>query len=239
MPYDNRLWTKFTFAPDGQYEGDQLGYQAQLAAKNGIYGTIRNVAFGFAMAEFMITNGHTSVADITAPCGDYHGQNDGQVAMLTITFSLYRKLLERLKAPRAGVPQKNFLADTLVVMFTEFDRSQWLGIDNGPEWRGTEHGYVQSVLLAGYGVAGGKVVGDIGYRGLTTNDTTALGANGSLYARGVAVDPETGRLSDSGLYLNTNHIFPTVLKIMDVTVPANQITDAEPVLGILKGYNKS
>jgi hypothetical protein len=179
---------------------------------DGLRKSIATAAWRFAMADYMITNGYSSVVDMVFGTGDHHANNSNELRLLMVVYSLYAKLLERLD-------QSGFLDRTLVTVFSEFDRTANISTDTTEIDRGTSHDITESILLAGYGIKRGTVFGDRRY--------------------GRQSGPQPGTITHpSGTYANKqiDHMypFPTFMKIFDVTIPDNQITDAEPVLDVIE-----
>jgi hypothetical protein len=179
---------------------------------------IAQCAWKFALAEYLITQGHTTVVDMVFSTGDHHAANDDEVRLISIYYSLYARLLKRLNDQQSPVAGKSFLDRTLVSMFSEFDRTPNLDVDTSKDNRGTGHGSTESILFAGYGIKQGKVVGDV------LNNLGQYMPTAFEYKPG-----KTG-------VVNYQYIFPTILKIMGVEIPANQITDAEAILAVIAGY---
>jgi uncharacterized protein (DUF1501 family) len=186
--------------------------QSLAAATTGIRALIAQTAWKFAMADLLITNNYASVVDLAFNTGDAHSNNSEELRKLMILMTCYARFLGKLKA-------SGHLSKTTVAMFSEFDRSANLGVDTSFDNRGTEHNQTSSVLLAGYGVKRGKVIGDRMYGG--SRDAAPL------------------NLAEGYVRANYAHVFPTFMKIFGVEIPANQITDASPVLQVVEGYGQT
>jgi hypothetical protein len=208
---------------DGVFSGATLSTpfeatEASLAATGttaldgaGLRRLIASVAWRFAMADFLVTKGFSNVVDIVVGNMDGHASNSAELRLLTLIYSLHGRLIERLQ-------QTSLLDQTLLTMFSEFDRSQALLTEISMLDRGTAHGGTESILLTGYGVKKGTVFGNRFFdaNGRPTDNPAPVSINGAA--------PAT---------LDYKYPFPTILEIFKVKVPENQITDAVAVRDIL------
>jgi hypothetical protein len=201
------------------------------------YNQLVDVAFNYAMAFFLVKNDLSAVVDIPTPCGDYHDLNDEQSIELIMTYGLFRKLVADLKSTEAvGTGGRSLLDITCVIMNSEFDREPNLSINTNTDRRGTGHGNSSSVLMAGYGVATGRVIGAV-KKGPGSSHVKLTGED--LYPKQgfsapLPVDSDGNPDPGSSTVINTKSVFPTVCQIFGITVPANQVTDASYVSAVLK-----
>jgi hypothetical protein len=194
----------------------------------------RGLAFNFAMANYLVENDIAGVVDIPGTLGgDAHGGNLISILVATFTLAGFRLLMENLRNHILPNGQTLLQATTLI-MHTEMDREPQLtpstpgGGDGVP---GTNHGYSTTAILAGGGIRGGTVVGDL-HRG-----PEHLNAYGQGWRTPLPIDVHTGKpkpLSDGGRLISTKAIFPTILAAFGVTIPAQQITDYDAVPAVLK-----
>jgi hypothetical protein len=180
--------------------GDRFA-PAQLRA------TIAQYAWKFALTEFLVTRGYSSVVDIAIGMPDAHGDNSVELRQSMLIYTMWAKLLRRLQL--AG-----YLDRTLVTVFSEFDRTAGMLSEVSKDNRGTGHASTSSVLLAGYGIKQGTVVGDRAY-GLSDGPTP------------IAYQPGRNQIVDYQYY------FPTIMKIFGVTIPPQQISEGEFVSAVM------
>jgi hypothetical protein len=179
-----------------------------------IRATIALHAWKFALAEFLIVNGYSSVVDIMIAMPDAHSDNSNELRETTIVYSLWAMLLTRLQA--AG-----FLDNTLVVVFSEFDRTADIRTETSLTNRGTGHGSTESILLAGFGVKQGTVVGDR-YYGPNGQSTPNDGPT--------PIEYQPGKVG----VIDFQYPFPTIMQIFGVPIPGQQVTDATYVSAVMK-----
>jgi hypothetical protein len=116
-------------------------------------------------------------------------------------------------------------------MTTEFDRTALIYQSIAGSYPGTNHGNTASVIMAGRGIRGGAVVGDF---------KTAPGAAGIYAAHsgigfqdGLPINLKTGLPDPSGTLVTSKSIFMTMMGVMGVEVPAQQITGGICVPAVL------
>jgi hypothetical protein len=211
-------------------------------AAGGYAGTIVGTAFNYAMAEVMVREDLAAVIDIPTPTSDAHDDSHSHIVWLMMTYTAYKTLLSNLKH---GDTSNNLLAKTTVAMWTELDRTpNWI-INLDAYNRGTGHNSTTSVLLAGYGVNGGTVVGDVmtgpggDYDSSWSFDTNNLTwnnnyAGGVPYSSSMPIDFNTGRVVPTGTIPNEQCVLPTMLAIFGFAVPPQQITDGNAVPALIK-----
>jgi hypothetical protein len=208
---------------------------------------LRRVAFQFALAEFLVRNDLAGVvdlgtevdenADTTGPNlgGDAHGANLSSILTASYTFAAFRLLMSNLR--NHILPDgRNLLQATTLVMHTELDREPFLTPalagprDANP---GTNHGYTTTVFLAGGGVKGGRVVGDMHHG---PAHLAAFGDPGRAgYCTPLPIDLATGRpkpLAEGGRLVSTKALFPTIFALFGMRVPEQQVTEFEAVPAI-------
>jgi hypothetical protein len=182
------------------------------------------------------------VIDIPTATDDAHDGSNAHIILLMITYSAYKTLLSNLKH---GDSSNNLLAKTTVAMWTELDRTPNWVINLDSYNRGTGHNGTTSVLLAGYGVNGGTVIGDVmtgpgGDYSSTWNFNSANQtwnnnyAGGIPYSSAMPIDLNTGRVVPTGRIINEICILPTMLGIFGFAIPPQQINDGFAVPAVMK-----
>jgi hypothetical protein len=189
-------------------------------------GYIGAPTFAFALGDFLIRNDLTAVISLPVPCYDDHYQwSMHGLFTLSQAFACLSQLVANLSAVQ--VSGGTLFDSTLIVMQTEMDRWPFLEGAQG----GTNHGPTASVLMLGYGVRKGAVVGQIALD--PAADYSMYPVNSANPAQptcftGLPIDPNSGAGSPTGTLFSVYSILPTVCQIFGVTVPPNQITGANP-----------
>lgn len=154
-----------------------------------------------AAAELLSHDVCHSILLDTAFRWDTHANHTRQHAIFDQTF-------EGLAAMRALLDARGLGDDVVIVVVSELGRTPFRNDDNG-----TEHWPYTSALIAGPGVAGGKVCG-------ATDD--------NLVGQPVRLD--TGRPDDSGVLLRYDSFVAGILRATGVDEP---LQTASPFLGFL------
>ncbi len=207
-----------------EFTSDWIAFQN----KPGYAQSIVKEAFSFAMAEYLVTNTLSAVVDVPFLNGDFHNGSEDEIFQQTKFWTHYLRLLKNLK-------EKGFLDRTLVSVISDFDRSPALETFSDPIHRGTNHWYTASVLLAGYRIPGGKVVGDM------KDDVQYDNNNFSSipFMAGLPIDKGNGapvNPTDSKAMLpNIKHLFPTLMAAFGAEIPLQQQTEANALNCLLKG----
>jgi hypothetical protein len=210
----------FSFLPGA---GDAIGWKTPIESQSGpTWSTVRSTMFGFALAEFLINRNLSSVVDVLGAGVDAHDKNDADLVLQTLNYVGFKRLIQALD--RSGK-----LSHTTVVMFTEFDRSGNLGTDVGYDWRGTEHSDTASILLAGAGVKRGQVLG----AAKSDGDASPFKSFPQISGSPLPIDLSTGLPSQTGTVIGHMAVFPTLMAILGVPVPANQLTDQKAIPGLI------
>jgi hypothetical protein len=184
----------------------------------------RDYAWRFALAEYLVVKDLSAVVDFQPSNGDYHFTFVDDFINRSVGYFGMRELIRGLKAvPMAN--GKTLLDHTTIVFTSDFDRD--------PKFAGggTNHGNTCSAIFAGMGVANGKVLGGQkrGY------NSPAGPFNGNL-GRPCKVDAD-GLPSTGGSFIHAKSVFPTVLSIFDVPIPAAQQNEWKafaPVINLAK-----
>ncbi|HTL11123.1 MAG TPA: hypothetical protein VL588_01465, partial [Bdellovibrionota bacterium] len=209
------------------------GLSAVTYQYSDIYGRIRDAAFAFALAEYLITRKMSRVVDIGPKVlnADAHAYNGQEFAFNVIKFSMFRTMLRRFSDTGAtgvvpGTSSHSYIQHTTLAMTTEFDRTQVIYSGAPGQPFGTNHGWSSSAVLAGRGVRGGVFAGD--YK-------TTPGAFGkySMFPNQGLEEPlpvnlTTGQVDVNGKIVTTKSIFPTLMGIFGVKIPMEQMTEGIP-----------
>jgi hypothetical protein len=200
-------------------------------------------AYAFAFADFLVRKDLSAVVDVPAWEGisDWHGEHMEELYVLIGAFAGFNEMIKSLKEISLPGQGGTLFDATFMTLHTEFDRwafhepkgetASRLGI---PQHIGTNHGSTASLLMAGYGVNRGKVVGEI-HQGAGLHGAYGLSSND--YLRPLPIDPKTGQvkpISEGGQKISTLAILPTILKMFGVQVPLQQITNWEAIDAVIK-----
>lgn len=186
------------------------------------------LAFRFALAEFLVRHDLAAVVDLPGLMMDFHVENDADARVMLANLTALKLLVRRLKA--AVLPDGSTALDcTTVVMHTEMERSPTLVPNYGnPRRAGTQHwDLTTSVLLAGAGIAGGRVVGDFArpagdrFPGFSQAAFTAL-----------PLDLSSGRPKLGGVTVSVRSLFSTLLRCFDASA-RSQLQIGAPVVDAL------
>ena len=195
-------------------------------------GNLDSLVFAYALADFLITNDLSAVVDLPMSYGDYHDRNDADLIGVAVSLACLKTLLRKLQAtPLPNGQSGSFFDATLVVVSTEFDRQVARTVNN-PAFSnrpGTNHGSTSSVIMAGYGVNNGKIIGGRG-----TGPNGIYGGTGMPFLQPLPVDPATGEPNASGVLASQRAVLPTVLKIFGLSVPSQQQTEQVPLPAVIK-----
>jgi hypothetical protein len=202
---------------------------AGASGVQGLLGTISTLSFRFALAEYLVKNDLAAVVDVAAAFGDYHGNNVGEGLTILFDHVGMRRLVTALKAVDLG-DGRSLLDSTSVVMYTEFDRSPYYSYLNAADPRnlGTDHGMSNSVVMAGMGFHGGRVIGGLYHHTGPCAETfgTKQNRNGGVYRAGhtLPINLDTGVPDPNGKWAYAENLFPTLMSIFGVTIPPQQVT---------------
>ena len=189
--------------------------------------------FGYALAYFLIANDLSAVVALPTPTGDNHDFDDNHYLNLTVTFAFYRHLIEKLKGvENPDIPGTSVFDCTTLALDTEFDRQYVCSYLNalGSGRPGTGHGNSTSVILAGKGIAMGRVIGDIQtgpagpYSSFTSNPFTLP----------LPIDFATGIPDADGMMTSQRSMLPTILAAFGVGLPIEQNSGFTAVPAVIK-----
>lgn len=236
----NALWNKyeqvvhdefnFLFQNQELKSRMALSYWFKPPATLDIRKHVRNVAFPFALADFLIQYDLSSWVDIGCPVGDAHNNNDDHFINLTMAFALTRELIRSLGSVTDVGSGKKLIDLTTIVMKSDFDRDPGLYPYSPNARPGSDHGDSVSVLLAGGGIRGGRVVGDV----KTGPQALYGGFTGIQFNHPLPIDLNTGKPNINGSRITTSAIFPTVLAAFGMVPPPQQTTEAVAIQAVIK-----
>jgi hypothetical protein len=181
----------------------------------------RVLAWKFAITEFLIVNDLSAVVDLSPTGNDSHGSLIFPGVQNVLAFTAYRELINQLANTKNPEGPGSLLDCTLVTYGSEFDRMGTYVTDNG-NW-GTGHGSTFSMVMAGHGCNKGKLIGSM----TLGEKASGIFKSNQGYGQSIPFDPVTGALGTGSV--NPYSIFPTVMQIMGVDIPAQQITDFKPI----------
>ena len=235
------LYTRANPLPDlSAYRTNQLSptqaaqLRAQLvsniSALNGLYPDLIDQ---FALSSYLVRRNLSAVIDFKDGDGGsviddaHHNTFPGQVKAM-IFFTCYQQLMLSLDEVKEVNPGETLLDATHIVMHTEMDRTPWIGNDDFSE--GTNHSdYSTSFLMAGYGINGGKVVGDLHHG---PNDVSQFGAG--TFTAPLPIDPNSGEVKSGGKIVTMAALAPTIVEMFGAKLPDNQISEQSFVGGIIR-----
>jgi hypothetical protein len=217
--------------------------QANIEPERTFFNNLLTQASNYAFVDFLIRKNLSAVVDAPAWVGynDAHGEAMPSYLRELITthatFTCFFALQRSLAA--VPLPEGGTLLDVTMIAFsTDFDRMAFhepREFDGSLVGKsidvGTNHGFTASVLLAGYGVQGGKVVGDVH----TGPNMHALFPEPNYkYLGPLPIDLQSGAVSPSGKMVNILAVAPTILSAFGATLPAQQVTDAVAVPAVVR-----
>ena len=210
---------------------------------------IATLAFRFALAELLITQDLSAVIDLQGLFVDAHDNNKSERALIGMNFAGMSHLIEKLKA--TALPDgsgRSFLDVTTLAMYTEWDRHLYLSDHDGLTGTGpgTGHGITCSAIMAGAGVATGRVVGGL-LHSQSTHPTHAslFGAltdpwSGHPFSdrwnlgAGLPIDTSTGVPDPNGSFPYIESMFPTMVQLLGLTMPSQQITTHAAIPALIR-----
>ncbi|MBC7692440.1 MAG: DUF1501 domain-containing protein [Methylotenera sp.] len=193
----------------------------------------------FALSAFLVRQNLSAVIDFKEGYGmnvtdDPHGNTLPGLIKSMVFHASYAELMQALDEVKnaAGVLDGETLLDaTHIVMHTEMDRTPWihnnsLGINGGSNHAGNS----TSVLMAGYGIHGGSVIGDLHKGPADDNQYGALG-----FVSSMPIDIGTGLPNRNGTKVSIKSLAPTVIEMFgEKLVPLQQISDESFVPAVVK-----
>jgi hypothetical protein len=221
---------------------NQVNSSAVLLAST-LLTRLRTQASYFAFTDYLIRKNLSAVVDMPAlPIYmDAHGALmfsylDELVyhhATFASFFALQRSLA-RIQLPEGGT----LLDATLISLHTDFDRRPFhepLPLNQTqPLAIGTDHGSTASLLLAGYGIQGERVVGGVHDGPGGTHSRAFPDLEKTPYLSPLPINPSDGKVSSSGRVPNILSVAPTLLSAFDAVLPAQQVTEFGVVPAVIK-----
>lgn len=156
-----------------------------------VFGTLpanvnNNMLNSFALTYKLIKNNLVTAVNLGIGGFDTHSGQSARLQPILANVDFYIAALAR------ALRTDNLLADTLIVLYSDFGRTPKINNSNG-----RDHWPVGGAMIIGGNLAGGKVVGG------TDDDLRALGIN-----------PSTGALQEDGTQISPVHIGGSVLKLI-------------------------
>ena len=178
-------------------------------------GYVDQLAFRFALAEFLVIKDLSTVVDISVPGeGDFHNNANRDALFHLGLYAAYTTLVRRLKKTEL-TPGMSALEYTTVVMHSEFERHPVIShLDEASKLTpGADHwGVATSIWLAGKGVNRGKVIGDF-KRGTSSSKFGSSSYNAFKPYYALPVDKTSGQVSLSGILPHIKNLNPTILSM--------------------------
>ena len=146
-----------------------------------------------------------------------------------VFFIGFQELMRYLDEYKNANPGETLLDATHIVMHTEMDRTAYVDNNNLSAYSGTNHALSStSVLQAGYGINGGKIIGD-NHKG--PNDANQFSGQ---FTSALPIDVGTGLPNEHGKMVSIKALAPTMLSMFDTALPFNQISDEDAVAAVIK-----
>jgi uncharacterized protein (DUF1501 family) len=183
---------------------------------------IANLSFRFALAEFLVSEDLSTVVDILVPGpGDFHNGADDECMFMLCTHAAYLTLIRRLKNKESKAGSGiSMLDSTTVLMHTEFDRHPLLSSLNPAQAAKVGTGHWErstSILMAGHGVAGGRILGDFKRGSLPSAKYSSTDYSAFRPYYPLPIDFTTGQVRPDGMIPSINAINPTIVSIFEAT----------------------
>ncbi len=197
---------------------------------------LQKIAFRYALAEFAIRKDLAAVIDLPMPQTDFHNYWDQDCVQALAVYTCFRKIIRNLKAtPLPGAAGSSLLSVTTLMLGTEFDRDKllWAG---GPGITGSgtgHHEMTKTLLMAGAGVNGGKVVGEI-QRGPDGLFAAQFPQSSFQPFDPLPINQATGLADPSGTFWTARMIFPTVLSIFNASSASPVNGGSGPIRAAMK-----
>ncbi len=194
-----------------------------------------NLIDQFAMAAYLVRENLSAVVDFRDGYGmgvvsDAHGNVVPGLAMDMVFMAGFQELMRYLDEYKEANPGETLLDATHIVMHTEMDRTAWIGGNSIVAGNGTNHAERStSVIMAGYGVHGGRIIGD-NHKG--PNDANQF--QGLGFTHPLPIDVGTGLPNANGKLVTIKSLAPTMLAMFDAPLPFNQISDEDAVPAVIK-----
>ncbi|MBC7396848.1 MAG: DUF1501 domain-containing protein, partial [Bdellovibrionales bacterium] len=194
-----------------------------------------NLIDRFALAAYLVRQNLSAVVDFREGVGmgvvdDAHGNVLPGLAKEMVFFIGYHELMLYLDEYKEANPGETLLDATHIVMHTEMDRTPNVAGNAFVAGNGTNHAQKSTtVLMAGYGVNGGRVIGD-NHKG--ANDANQFTSQGFTHA--LPIDLGTGLPNERGKLVTIKTLAPTMLAMFDTALPFNQISDEDALPAAIK-----
>lgn len=191
----------------------------------------------FALSAYLVIQNLSAVVDFRDGAGmdiiddAHHTVLPSRVKEMAF-FSCYRELmlaLDEVKDAEGVMPGETLLDATHIVMHTEMDRTAGVLDNTLGVTGGTNHSSSSTtVLMAGYGIHGGSVIGDL-HKGV--NDGNEFGGN---FTSALPINTSTGLPSAGGSLVTLQSLAPTLVEMFDAKLPPQQISAFGFVSAVIK-----
>ena len=209
----------------GRIPDKLLSYLTQLRAQADYY----------AFADFLIRRNLSAVVDVPAWPGisistgwqttiDAHGGDINyclELITMHATFAMFFGMQRSFQSVSVAEQGGTLLDCTTIALHTEFDRFAYHEMKTLAEHSagtqvatGTNHAPSASLLLAGYHVAGGRVIG-----GVHEGPNMASSFPSQSYLGPLPMDPQSGAVSSSGVVYDIQSIAPTLVDAFGAIFP--------------------
>ncbi len=188
-----------------------------LNGQSGLAETARVMAWNLALAEFLVVNDLSAVIDLSITGWDSHTILASPGVRTVLAMAGYRELIRKLGSTPNPDGTGMLLDCTLLTYGSEFER-QGKFATLGGSW-GTSHATTYSFVMAGHRTNGGKIFG------AHTRGEQATGIYKAVYGNPINLDPVTGELG-TATTMTPFGIFPTILTLMQVPIPLQQVTQS-------------
>ena len=187
----------------------------------------------FTLAAYFVRQNLSSVVDFREGQGsdvydDAHHNSIPSFVRALVFFAGYQQLMLCLDEIKEVNPGETLLDATHIVMHTEMDRTAWVANNRFLDG-GTNHSdHTTSFLMAGFGITGGRIIGDL-HRGI--ND--APNFPGMPFTSSLPLDTREGQPLPGGRKVTYKSLAPTMVEMFSQKLPDNQISDEgffEPVI---------
>lgn len=201
---DRPLWTPNSLDLKTQFRNFMNGYGLQ------------NMAYEFALAEFVVKFDLAAVFTGNAFAGDFHSDNHMDFLFASISSTLFFTLIDHL----SNIPLANggsLLDLTTCVMSTELNRTYARTKLSYDKYPGTSHASATSALIAGAGVRGGHKIG-----GRSTGPFGPYASVEPNYDAPLPIGSDGVPIASGKLY-GQRCLAPTILDILGTSVPPQQV----------------
>ncbi len=209
-----------------QLAGTTLTTATMTTTQTGLAEVARAMSWNFALAEFLVVNDLSACVDFSASGWDSHTILAGPGVRSTLAMAGVRELIRKLGSTPNPDATGTLLDCTLISYGSEFERQARFSVDSG--FWGTGHGATFSMMLAGHRTNGGKLYGSC------TLGEQATGVYKGTYGIPIPLDASTGESGPTTNSMSAFSVFPTILDLIGVPIPLQQVTESKSVPILIK-----